>query len=137
MIKDPWGFFNDPFFIGFNKDLERLNKLYSSNNVGYPPYNIVKSDEDTYIISMALAGLSKEDVNVSVDGSTLIIKNDKERTDHNKYVHKGIAVRKFTRAFALGEYMEVTKATMEDGLLEITVERIVPEDKLPKVIKIR
>jgi molecular chaperone IbpA len=137
-MKDPWGLFNDPFFIGFNKDLERFNKLYSVNNIGYPPYNIVKPDEDTYVVSMALAGFSKEHVEVSVDHNTLIIKSNLDsKEEEGNYVHKGIALRKFTRTFALGEYMEVTKAKMEDGLLEITVERIVPEDKLPKVIKIR
>ncbi len=137
MMKDPWGFFNDPFFIGFNRDLERLNRLYSVNNVGYPPYNITKSDEDTYHVSIALAGFSKDDVEVSVDNNTLIIKGNNEPTDESKYVHKGIANRKFTRNFALGEYMEVTNAKMEDGMLEVIVERIIPEDKLPKSIKIR
>lgn len=137
MIKDPWGFFNDPFFIGFNRDLERLNKLYSVNNTGYPPYNITKSDDDTYHVSIALAGFSKDDVEVTVDNKTLIVKGEINKKDQEQYVHKGIGVRKFTRNFALGEYMEVTKATMEDGMLNITVERIVPEDKLPKVIKIR
>jgi len=136
-MKDPWGFFNDPFFIGFNKDLERFNKLYSVNNIGYPPYNVVKPDEDTYVISMALAGFAKEHVEVSVDHNTLIIKSNLESNEKDTYVHKGIALRKFTRTFALGEYMEVTKATMENGMLEIIIERIVPEDKLPKVIKIR
>ena len=137
MMQNPWGIFNDPFFIGFNKDLERLNKLYSVNNTGYPPYNITKSDDDTYHVSIALAGFSKDDVEVTVDNKTLIVKGEINRKDQEQYVHKGIGVRKFTRNFALGEYMEVTKATMEDGMLNITVERIVPEDKLPKVIKIR
>jgi len=137
MMKDPWGFFNDPFFIGFSRDLERLNRLYSVNNSGYPPYNIERPDEDTYVVSIALAGFSKDDVEVSVDRNTLIIKGDNNSQDESEYVHKGIAARKFTRTFALGEYMEVTKANMEDGMLKVTVERIIPEDKLPKVIKIR
>jgi molecular chaperone IbpA len=129
--------FNDPFFIGFNRELGRLNSAHKTNTQSYPPYDLLKLDEDTYRISIAIAGFSKDDINVSVDNGTLIIKGEIVEVTDAEVVHKGIAGRKFTRSFALGEYMEVTGADMKDGMLHINVDRIVPEDKKPKTIKIK
>jgi molecular chaperone IbpA len=129
--------FNDPFFIGFNRELSRLNTAHKVNTTSYPPYDLLKLDEDTYKISLAIAGFSKEDIDVSVDNGTLIIKGEITEVTDAEVVHKGIAGRKFTRSFALGEYMEVTGADMKDGMLHINVERIVPEDKKPKTIEIK
>jgi molecular chaperone IbpA len=129
--------FNDPFFIGFNRELSRLNTAHKTNSQSYPPYDLIKLDEDTYRISIAVAGFSKENVNVSVDNGTLIIKGEIVEVTDAEIVHKGIAGRKFTRSFALGEYMEVTGAEMKDGMLHINVDRIIPEDKKPKTIEIK
>jgi molecular chaperone IbpA len=129
--------FNDPFFIGFNRELSRLNNAHKVNSNSYPPYDLLKLDEDTYRISLAIAGFSKDDINVSVDNGTLIIKGEILEVTDAEVVHKGIAGRKFTRSFALGEYMEVTGAEMKDGMLHINVDRIVPEEKKPKTIKIK
>jgi molecular chaperone IbpA len=129
--------FNDPFFIGFNRDLARLNNAHKVNSQSYPPYDILKLDEDTYRISIAIAGFSKEHIDVSVDNGTLIIKGEIIEVTDAEVVHKGIASRKFTRSFALGEYMEVTGADLKDGMLHINVDRVVPEDKKPKTIKIK
>ena len=129
--------FNDPFFIGFNRDLARLNNAHRINSQSYPPYDILKLDEDTYRISLAVAGFTKEDIDVSIDNGTLNIKGEIVEVVDAEVVHKGIAGRKFTRSFALGEYMEVTGADMKDGMLHINVERIVPEEKKPKSIKIK
>jgi molecular chaperone IbpA len=129
--------FNDPFFIGFNRELSRLNNAHKVNSNSYPPYDLLKLDEDTYRISLAIAGFSKDDINVSVDNGTLIIKGEILEVTDAEVVHKGIAGRKFTRSFALGEYMEVTGADMKDGMLHINVDRIVPEEKKPKTIKIK
>jgi molecular chaperone IbpA len=129
--------FNDPFFIGFNRELSRLNNAHKVNSNSYPPYDLLKLDEDTYRISLAIAGFSKEDINVSVDNGTLVIKGEIVEVTDAEVVHKGIAGRKFTRSFALGEYMEVTGADMKDGMLHINVDRIVPEEKKPKTIKIK
>jgi molecular chaperone IbpA len=128
--------FNDPFFIGFNRELSRLNTAHKSNSQSYPPYDLLKLDEDTYRLSIAVAGFSKENINVSVDNGTLIIKGEIVEVTDAEVVHKGIAGRKFTRSFALGEYMEVTGAEMKDGMLHISVDRIIPEDKKPKTIDI-
>ena len=129
--------FNDPFFIGFNRELNRLNTAHKTNSQSYPPYDLIKLDEDTYKISLAVAGFSKEDIDVSVDNGTLIIKGDIVEVTDAEVVHKGIASRKFTRSFALGEYMEVSSAELKDGMLHINVDRIIPEDKKPKSIKIK
>jgi molecular chaperone IbpA len=135
-----WDLFKDPFFIGFNREMERLSNVQlASRQVSYPPYDLVKLDDDTYKLSLAVAGFSKEDIQISVDNSTLIIKGDNSTEDEDKteILHKGIATRKFTRTFALGEYMEILGAKMEDGMLIIDIERIVPEEKKPKSIKIK
>jgi molecular chaperone IbpA len=129
--------FNDPFFIGFNRELSRLNNAHKINSQSYPPYDLLKLDEDTYRLSIAVAGFAKDDINVSVDNGTLIIKGETVELTDAEVVHKGIAGRKFTRSFALGEYMEVTGAEMKDGMLHINVDRIIPEEKKPKSIKIK
>lgn len=130
--------FKDPFFIGFNRTLDRLNTVHTAAvNQSYPPYNIFKVDEDTYRVDLALAGFDKKDIDVSVDNGTLIIKGEVTTEDTAETIHKGIATRKFTRTFALGEYMEVVGAEFKNGMLSVNVERIVPEDKKPKSIKIK
>lgn len=133
-----WDLFKDPFFIGFNRELERLaNVQLASRQTNYPPYDLLKLDEDTYKLSLAVAGFSKDDIDVSVDNGTLIVKGETADSTEAEVVHKGIAGRKFTRTFALGEYMEVTGAELKDGMLHINIDRIVPEEKKPKSIKIK
>ena len=133
-----WDLFKDPFFIGFNREMERLaNVQLASRQTNYPPYDLLKLDEDTYKLSLAIAGFSKDDVNVSIDNGTLIIKGEIVEVTDAEVVHKGIATRKFTRTFALGEYMEVTGAEIKDGMLHIDIDRIVPEEKKPKEIAIK
>jgi molecular chaperone IbpA len=130
--------FRDPFFIGFNREVERLNNIHrEAVNQSFPPYNIVKVDEDTFRVTLAIAGFDKKDVEVSVDNGTLIIKGESTVEEDGEVLHKGIAARKFTRTFALGEYMEVTGAEFKNGMLNIDIDRIVPEEKKPKTIKIK
>ena len=136
-----WDLFKDPFFIGFNREMERLSNVQlASRQVSYPPYDLVKLDDDNFKLSLAVAGFSKDNISVTVDNSTLIIKGDNsvESEDvKSEVLHKGIAARKFTRTFALGEFMEITGAEMKDGMLNIDIERIVPEEKRPKEIAIK
>ena len=129
--------FNDPFFIGFNRELGRLNNAHKINSQSYPPYDLLKLDEDTYRISLAIAGFTKDDISVTIDNGTLLIKGEITDVIDAEIVHKGIAGRKFVRSFALGEYMEVTGADLKDGMLNISIDRIVPEEKKPKTIKIQ
>ena len=129
--------FRDPFFIGFD-NLTRYSNIYrEATHQSYPPYNLVKVDEDTYQLSLALAGFSKDEVSVSVDNGSLIVKGEKTEESSKEVLHKGIATRKFTRTFALGEYMEVDRAEMADGILNVFVERNIPEEKKPKQISIK
>lgn len=129
--------FKDPFFIGWNRQLERLINIdETAAKAAYPPYDVLKIDEDHYKISIALAGFTKEDIDVSVDSGTLVVQGNKDNIHDAEVVHKGIATRKFTRMFSLGEYMEVTDAEMKDGLLYINLERQIPEEKKPKQITI-
>ena len=129
--------FNDPFFIGFNRELGRLNAVHKGNSQSYPPYDLLKLDEDTYRLSLAVAGFTKDNIDVSVDNGTLVIKGEITEVTDAEVVHKGIAGRKFTRSFALGEYMEVTGAELKDGMLNVNIDRVVPEEKKPKSIKVK
>ena len=130
--------FKDPFFIGFNRELDRMANVHqAATRQTYPPYDVLKLDEDTFQVSIAVAGFTKNDLNLSVDNDTLIVKGEITEVTDGEYLHKGIAARKFTRTFALGEYMEVTGASIEDGMLNIRVDRIIPEEKKPKTIKIK
>jgi len=137
MVTQLLDLFNDPFFIGFNRELGRLNTLHKTNSQSYPPYDLIKLDEDTYRLSIAIAGFTKDNISVLVDNGTLIINGEIVDATDAQFVHKGIAGRKFTRSFALGEYMEVTGAEMKDGMLHIDIDRIIPEDKKPKEIAIK
>jgi molecular chaperone IbpA len=130
--------FKDPFFIGFNRELDRLSNIHrEAVRQSFPPYDLVKLDEDTYRISLAVAGFNSSEVEVSVDNGSLIIKGEKTDEASTEVLHKGIATRKFTRTFALGEYMEVDRAEMADGILSVFVERNIPEEKKPKKIAIK
>jgi len=129
--------FRDPFFIGFNRELDRMSSVHqAATRQTYPPYDVLKLDEDTFQVSIAVAGFTKEDIDVSVDNGTLVVKGEIIEVTDGEYLHKGIASRRFTRTFALGEYMEVTSASIQNGMLNINVNRVIPEEKKPKTIKI-
>jgi molecular chaperone IbpA len=117
--------------------LSRLNTAHQTNSQSYPPYDLLKLDEDTYRLSLAIAGFTKDDLKISIDNGTLVIKGEIVEVIDAEVVHKGIAGRKFVRSFALGEYMEVTGAEMKDGMLHVDVVRVVPEEKKPKEIAIK
>lgn len=130
--------FKDPFFIGFKDTFDRLNSIHNmAAHQSYPPYDIIKVDENIFRLDLAVAGFDKKDIEISVDNGTLMVKGESASESSEEVIHKGIATRKFTRTFGLGEYMEVTAAEFKNGMLAITVEKIVPEDKKPKTIKIK
>jgi molecular chaperone IbpA len=129
--------FNDPFFIGFGRDIQRMKDNTEIFSTNYPPHNLIKINEDSYLIELAVSGFSKEEVDVNVSGNQLEVHGLKNNENETSFIHKGIASRNFRKFFALGEYMEVTGAEMKDGMLSITVNRIVPEEKKPKTIKIK
>lgn len=127
--------FNDPFFIGFDKMFNRLTNTTNQQS-GFPPYNVRKIDEDTFVVELAVAGFNKHGIEITEHDGVLTIKGERPE-DVEEYVHKGIAGRKFTRTFTLAEYMFVKSADLIDGMLYVVVEREVPEEKKPKTIKIK
>ena len=126
-------------FIGWDttfKDIEKLGERMVKNSGNFPPYNVVKVDEDTFLIEFAIAGFSKENVKVSQEKNALVIEGSME-DEEKEYLHKGIAARSFSRVIALAEHVEVTGAEFQNGILSVTLERILPEEEQPKTIKIK
>lgn len=125
-------------FVGFDhiaKDLERLAHAHQKDH--YPPHNVVKHNDDEFLIELAVVGFKEKDIDITMHDGILTVKGDREsRRDQNLYVHKGISGRKFERSFRLSEFVEVTGADLEDGLLTIHLERIIPEEKRPRKILI-
>ena len=125
-------------FVGFDhifNDLERLASAHQKDH--YPPHNVVKNTDDEYLIELAVVGFKQSDIDVTMHDGILTIKGERgHRRDQNLYVHKGISGRKFERSFRLSEFVEVTGADMEDGLLTIHLQRILPEEKRPRKILI-
>ena len=122
--------------LGFDRLVEDFQ---SFNNAGYPPYNVEKSGDDKYQITLALAGFVRDDIKINIQEGTLAVTGEKadSKDDGIEYLHRGIANRSFTRNWSLAEYVEVVEAKMENGMLYIALERLVPEEKKPKSIKIK
>jgi molecular chaperone IbpA len=125
-------------FVGFDhifNDLERMASSHQKDH--YPPHNVVKLHDDEYIIELAIVGFKEADLEITMHDGILTIKGNREhRRNQELYVHKGISGRKFERSFRLSEFVEVTGADLEDGLLSIRLERILPEEKRPRKIAI-
>jgi molecular chaperone IbpA len=125
--------------IGFDQLFNELDRTFTNSvNQGYPPYNIVKVDEDNYEIELAVAGFSMDELVITLDRDQLIIEGHptEHEDDVPTFLHKGIANRTFLRTFKIAEHMEVKSADLELGILRITLERNVPEELQPKKIAI-
>ena len=128
-----------PFFrstVGFDR---LLNLLESASEQGYPPYNIERTDEDNYRVTLAVAGFAEKDLAVDVKDRVLTISGKREDAADQPQaalLHQGIAGRAFERSFQLAEHVEVKAARLENGLLHVDLERIVPEEKKPRRIQI-
>jgi len=125
--------------VGFDSLFDNFEQRFAnqlSNN--YPPYNVVKYDDDTYEVQVAVTGFDKDEITVEIDQNQLIIKGSRTSSekDDATYLHRGLAARDFTRAFTLAEHMEVGEGTIENGLLKISITRVVPESLKPRVLKI-
>lgn len=128
---------NDPFFIGFDRVLNRMN-AQTPGQGNYPPYNIVKVDEDNYQIQVALAGFHEDEIDVEVRDGTLNVEGEKEKIeDETEYLHRGISARSFKRSFTLSETIVVRGANFTDGILTIDLENVIPEEKKPRKIDIK
>lgn len=127
-------------FIGWDeqiKDLEKIGERMLKNTGNFPPYNVIKEDDNTYLVEFAVAGFTKKDVKVTQEKNALIIEGQIEEDEEKEYVHKGIATRSFTRTFALADHVEVTAATYADGILTVTLVRNLPKEEQPKKITIK
>jgi molecular chaperone IbpA len=139
MTKDMFNLLNSPFFVGFERIHDRMNQFndtLSKNAPSYPPYNIHK-DDDQYIIEMAVAGFTEDDIDIEVQDDVLkVVGSASTSTNSSSYLHRGIANRGFTRNFNLAETIEVKSASLVNGMLQICLENIVPENKKPRKVNI-
>ena len=129
-----------PYFrstVGFDQLFNRLEQAVDAGN-GYPPYNIERTDETHYVISVAVAGFAEKDLNVEVKDGVLTVTGKREESSEKpqSFLYQGIAGRAFERRFQLAEHVEVRAAKLENGLLHIDLERVIPEEKKPRRIAI-
>jgi molecular chaperone IbpA len=122
--------------VGFDRLPDLLSDAIGRTESTYPPYNIEKCGEDQYRIVLALAGFGKDDVEILVEQGRLLVRGHKPESDGRTYLHRGIATRSFERHFDLADYVEVTNATMGEGLLVIDLKREIPEALKPRRIPI-
>jgi len=133
----------DKFSIGFDEQYNQLVKLHTELSKfvpNYPPYNIYKVDENKYRIDLAVAGFSKNNIDITLDNDKLIIKGfhtDGSLESGDQPTYQGISNRAFTRMFALSDYVVVNNAELFNGMLRVFLERIIPEEKKPKKIEIQ
>ena len=149
MTKNQLSIFNQlrPVTVGFDNVFDHFERMFNDDffnvpTVNYPPYNIVKTGANTYNVEVALAGFSRDDVSVEFAEGILTIKS-KDRTESDKpdadgdIIHKGISKRYFSKSFTVSDDVEIKGAELKDGLLTVSLERIVPESKKARVIEIK
>lgn len=147
MTRNNLSIFNQlrPVTVGFDNVFDHFERMFEDDvfrapTVNFPPYNIVKTGDYTYDVELALAGFSKEDITVDYADNILSVKSVKN-TDENKendgVLHRGISKRYFSKSFTIADDVEVKGAELKDGLLKISLERIVPEGKKPRTIEVK
>ena len=128
-----------PYAVGYDRIFDHLSR-YVDNNVtstGFPPYNIRKEGDYNYTIEMALAGFGKKDIEVEITEGTLSVRSVKENTEDDSTIYRGISYRKFDRKFTVADDVVVNGASLENGMLTIDLERVVPEEKKPRLITVK
>ena len=135
-----------PVSVGFDNIFDHFEKMFDDDDgfrfpmINYPPYNIVKTGTYTYDIEVALAGYNKKEIAVEYADGLLTIKSIKEEKSNDKkdgVIHKGIAKRYFSKAFTIADDIKIEGAELKDGLLKVSLMKIVPEDKKPKKIIVK
>ena len=128
-----------PYAVGFDRVFDTLNRYVDNNatSTGFPPYNIRKEGDYNHVIEMALAGFGKEDIEVEVADGTLSIRSVKENREDDSTVYRGISYRKFDRKFTLADDIIVNGAKLENGMLSLELERVVPEEKKPRRVTVK
>jgi len=126
--------------LGFDSLFDNFEQRFANQiNNTYPPYNVIKYDEDTYEIEVAVTGFDKDEVTVEIDQNQLIVKGQRKEVELNEptYLHRSLASRDFTRSWTLAEHMEVKDGTIKNGVLTIGLKRVVPEALKPRVLKLK
>ena len=143
-LEGNWRFLNNPTLSNFQRWAVGYDRLFQAmsdaprSEQGYPPHNFIKESDEEFRIELALAGFSKEDVEVVQKEQKLTISgNNSEKENQENILHKGIAARAFTKTFYLAETIEVTDALFEDGMVIIKLRQNIPEDKKPKLIELK
>jgi len=127
-----------PFTVGFEKVFDNLNNV-SDMACNYPPYNIIRIDEENFIIEIAGAGFRQDEFNINLvpEGNKLVVQGVQDRgEDKREFLHKGIGARNFTRTFALADNVEVIGADFVDGMLNISLKKVIPEEMKVKTIPV-
>lgn len=129
---------NDPFFIGFDRLVNRLTETDIRPKDNYPPFNIIKKSSDHFIIEMAVAGLDEKDINITLTEGILVVEStpDSKNDLETEWLHRGIATRSFKRQFNLADTIEVRNAALINGILSIELVNVIPEEKKPRKIEI-
>lgn len=128
-----------PTFVGFDElfnELERLIEGSQPVQTSFPPHNIIKVDDNRYVVEMAVAGFGKEDIDIELNDGTLVIRGEKKNKDEVTYLYRGIATRTFTKSIRLIDTIEVRGAEFKDGILKIGLENVIPDHKKPRKIEI-
>jgi len=126
---------NDPFFIGFDRMIDRMREATPGQS-NYPPYNIVKTEENFYELQLAVAGFTEDELDVELKDGVLTVEGKKDGDDEKNYIHKGISARAFRRTFTLSDTIVVNGADLTDGILTVELENVIPEEKKPRKISI-
>ena len=126
--------FDSPLLLGFDHFERVLDRVTKSSAEGYPPYNIEQVSEEELRITLAVAGFSMDDLEVTTEDNQLVIRGRNSEDESARiYLHRGIAARQFQRSFVLAEGIEVVAARLEDGLLHIDLARPIPEPEVRKI----
>jgi len=128
-----------PQFVGFDNIFNELERLVDgttpTRNTSFPPHNIIKVDDNKYVVEMAVAGFGQDEVDVEIQDGILIVKGEKKDQTEVDYLYRGIATRSFTKSIRLSETIEVRGAQFKDGILKIGLENVIPEHKKPRKIE--
>ena len=122
--------------VGFDRVFDLLESARVTASDNWPPYDIIKKGDDDYRITMAVAGFSQEDLNITHERNMLLVSGQRNVDDDNQYLHRGIAGRAFERRFELADHVKVTGASLVNGLLTIDLKREIPEEMKPRRIEI-
>ena len=132
-----------PVSVGFDSVFDHFESMFNESpslHTNYPPYNILKTDVHSYVIELAVAGFSKKDIKVTVENGDLTVESDREgnaESSGQEIIHRGISKRYFKKSFSISDDVEIRGAELKDGLLRISMEKIIPESRKRKEISIK